>query len=34
MESPSNCPKLKALDGYFILTVSYRQDSDIFTLYS
>uniref|UniRef100_A0A2K5ZFX4 Fucosyltransferase n=1 Tax=Mandrillus leucophaeus TaxID=9568 RepID=A0A2K5ZFX4_MANLE len=29
----SNCWHLQALDGYFNLTMSYRSDSDIFTLY-
>ncbi|XDA76558.1 hypothetical protein R6Z07F_006702 [Ovis aries] len=33
MESPSNCLKLKDLDGYFNLTMSYRRDSDIFMPY-
>ncbi|XP_003123142.1 galactoside 3(4)-L-fucosyltransferase [Sus scrofa] len=33
MESPSHCPQLKALDGYFNLTMSYRRDSDIFMPY-
>lgn len=33
MESPSHCPSLSALDGYFNLTMSYRRDSDIFTPY-
>ncbi|XP_072574966.1 3-galactosyl-N-acetylglucosaminide 4-alpha-L-fucosyltransferase FUT3-like [Vulpes vulpes] len=33
MESPSHCTQLKALDGYFNLTMSYRRDSDIFTPY-
>ncbi|XP_051028700.1 3-galactosyl-N-acetylglucosaminide 4-alpha-L-fucosyltransferase FUT3-like [Acomys russatus] len=33
MESPSHCPSLSALDGYFNLTMSYRSDSDIFTPY-
>ncbi|XP_006896492.1 PREDICTED: galactoside 3(4)-L-fucosyltransferase [Elephantulus edwardii] len=33
MESPSHCPHLKDLDGYFNLTMSYRADSDIFTPY-
>ncbi|XP_057168089.1 3-galactosyl-N-acetylglucosaminide 4-alpha-L-fucosyltransferase FUT3-like [Ursus arctos] len=33
MESPSHCPQLKALDGFFNLTMSYRKDSDIFTPY-
>ncbi|XP_077605111.1 3-galactosyl-N-acetylglucosaminide 4-alpha-L-fucosyltransferase FUT3-like, partial [Crocuta crocuta] len=33
MESPSHCAQLKALDGYFNLTMSYRRDSDIFTPY-
>ncbi|XP_008571286.1 PREDICTED: alpha-(1,3)-fucosyltransferase 5-like [Galeopterus variegatus] len=33
LESPSNCRQLKALDGYFNLTMSYRRDSDIFTPY-
>ncbi|XP_037680120.1 4-galactosyl-N-acetylglucosaminide 3-alpha-L-fucosyltransferase FUT6 [Choloepus didactylus] len=33
MESPSHCSHLKALDGYFNLTMSYRRDSDIFTPY-
>ncbi|XP_004378681.1 alpha-(1,3)-fucosyltransferase 5-like [Trichechus manatus latirostris] len=31
LESPSHCRQLKALDGYFNLTMSYRSDSDIFT---
>ncbi|KAM6168060.1 4-galactosyl-N-acetylglucosaminide 3-alpha-L-fucosyltransferase FUT5-like [Erethizon dorsatum] len=33
MESPSHCRQLRALDGYFNLTMSYRRDSDIFTPY-
>lgn len=33
MESPSHCPQLKALDGFFNLTMSYRRDSDVFTPY-
>ncbi|XP_004450275.2 3-galactosyl-N-acetylglucosaminide 4-alpha-L-fucosyltransferase FUT3-like [Dasypus novemcinctus] len=33
MESPSNCPHLEALDGYFNLTMTYRRDSDVFTPY-
>ncbi|XP_042552957.1 4-galactosyl-N-acetylglucosaminide 3-alpha-L-fucosyltransferase FUT6-like [Dipodomys spectabilis] len=33
MESPSHCARLRALDGYFNLTMSYRRDSDIFTPY-
>ncbi|KAM9687568.1 3-galactosyl-N-acetylglucosaminide 4-alpha-L-fucosyltransferase FUT3-like [Trichechus inunguis] len=33
LESPSHCQQLKALDGYFNLTMSYRSDSDIFTPY-
>ncbi|XP_048196822.1 4-galactosyl-N-acetylglucosaminide 3-alpha-L-fucosyltransferase FUT6 isoform X2 [Perognathus longimembris pacificus] len=33
MESPSHCARLRALDGYFNLTMSYRLDSDIFTPY-
>ncbi|XP_006868958.1 PREDICTED: galactoside 3(4)-L-fucosyltransferase [Chrysochloris asiatica] len=33
LESPTNCQQLKALDGYFNLTMSYRRDSDIFTPY-
>ncbi|EHB18772.1 Alpha-(1,3)-fucosyltransferase [Heterocephalus glaber] len=33
MESPSHCSQLRALDGYFNLTMSYRSDSDIFTPY-
>lgn len=33
MESPIHCPQLKALDGHFNLTMSYRRDSDIFTPY-
>ncbi|EPY86311.1 galactoside 3(4)-L-fucosyltransferase [Camelus ferus] len=33
MESPSNSPQLKTLDGYFNLTMSYHRDSDIFMPY-
>ncbi|XP_076977140.1 3-galactosyl-N-acetylglucosaminide 4-alpha-L-fucosyltransferase FUT3-like [Tamandua tetradactyla] len=33
MESPSHCAQMKALDGYFNVTMSYRRDSDIFTPY-
>lgn len=33
LESPSHCRQLRALDGYFNLTMSYRSDSDIFTPY-
>ncbi|XP_004648792.1 galactoside 3(4)-L-fucosyltransferase-like [Octodon degus] len=33
MEPPENCPKMRALDGLFNLTMSYRSDSDIFTPY-
>ncbi|XP_049732500.1 3-galactosyl-N-acetylglucosaminide 4-alpha-L-fucosyltransferase FUT3-like [Elephas maximus indicus] len=33
LEPPSNLKNLKALDGYFNLTMSYRSDSDIFTPY-
>ncbi|MBZ3885945.1 Alpha-(1,3)-fucosyltransferase 5 [Sciurus carolinensis] len=33
MESPSNCKQLRALDGLFNLTMSYRSDSDVFTPY-
>uniref|UniRef100_G3TVD6 Fucosyltransferase n=1 Tax=Loxodonta africana TaxID=9785 RepID=G3TVD6_LOXAF len=34
LEPPSNLKNLKALDGYFNLTMSYRSDSDIFTPYA
>ncbi|XP_044609156.2 3-galactosyl-N-acetylglucosaminide 4-alpha-L-fucosyltransferase FUT3-like [Equus asinus] len=33
MEPPDHSPRLKELDGYFNLTMSYRRDSDIFTPY-
>ncbi|XP_058393960.1 3-galactosyl-N-acetylglucosaminide 4-alpha-L-fucosyltransferase FUT3-like [Diceros bicornis minor] len=33
MEPPDHCLNLKALDGFFNLTISYRRDSDIFVPY-